>query len=167
MAEFDVVDTRQYRSDHPCGDGEHARCDESFDPSQTMLGDRQERWLESRMRRNRARWTVLANQVMVTELDHDSGPGTVHWQDSWDGYPVARQRMLETLTTQRNPVIITGDWHSTFVNDIKFDYQSGGSPTVATEVIAPAVTSNGDGPVYGPYYGPMIAWNPHIKYFRG
>ncbi len=75
--------------------------------------------------------------------------------------------MLETLTTQRNPVIITGDWHSTFVNDIKFDYQSGGSPTVATEVIAPAVTSNGDGPVYGPYYGPMIAWNPHIKYFEG
>ena len=32
MAEFDVVDTRQYRSDHPCGDGEHARCAASFDP---------------------------------------------------------------------------------------------------------------------------------------
>jgi alkaline phosphatase D len=167
MAEFDVVDTRQYRDDHPCGDGERARCAASFDPGQTMLGDRQERWLGSRLRRNRARWTVLANQVMVTELDHDPGPGTVHWQDSWDGYPAARQRMLEALTTQRNPIIITGDWHSTFVNDIKFDYQSGGSPTVATEVITPAITSNGDGPVYGPYYGPMIAWNPHIKYFEG
>ena len=100
------------------------RCAASFDPGQTMLGDRQERWLESRLRRNRARWTVLANQVMVTELDHDPGPGTVHWQDSWDGYPAARQRMLEALTTQRNPIIITGDWHSTFVNDIKFDYQT-------------------------------------------
>ena len=43
MAEFDVVDTRQYRNDHPCGDGEHARCAASFDPGQTMLGARQER----------------------------------------------------------------------------------------------------------------------------
>jgi alkaline phosphatase D len=33
--------------------------------------------------------------------------------------------------------------------------------------VAPAVTSNGDGPVYGPYYGPMIEFNPHIRFFDG
>ena len=33
--------------------------------------------------------------------------------------------------------------------------------------MAPAVTSNGDGPVYGPYYGPMIEFNPHIRFFEG
>jgi alkaline phosphatase D len=132
-----------------------------------MLGARQERWLEQRLRRSDARWSVLANQVMVAELDHDPGAGTIHWQDSWDGYPVARQRLLDSFTRRRNPVVITGDWHSTFVNDVKMAYGDPAAPAVATEIIAPALTSNGDGDVYGPYYGPMIAWNPHIRYFEG
>jgi PhoD-like phosphatase len=42
-----------------------------------------------------------------------------------------------------NPVVVTGDWHSTFVNDIKRDE------------------------VDGPYYGPMIGFNPHIKFLDG
>jgi alkaline phosphatase D len=104
---------------------------------------------------------------MVAELDHDPGPGTVHWQDSWDGYPVARDRLLDGLARRRNPVVITGDWHSTFVNDVKRSYDDPTAPTVATEIITPAVTSNGDGDVYGPYYGPMIGWNPHIRFFDG
>ena len=29
-----------------------------------------------------------------------------------------------------------------------------------------SISSNGDGPVYGPYYGPMIPANPHIKFFN-
>jgi alkaline phosphatase D len=38
---------------------------------------------------------------------------------------------------------------------------------VATEFVTPAITSNGDKPVYGPYYGPFIPYNPHTKYFEG
>jgi pimeloyl-ACP methyl ester carboxylesterase len=167
LAEFDVLDTRQYRSDHPCGDGERARCDASFDPAQTMLGVRQERWLEHRLRHRDIRRSVLANQVMVTELDHDPGPGAVHWQDSWDGYPAARARLIEQLDQTRNPLMMTGDWHSTFVNDLRPDHHDASSPVIATKIIAPAITSNGYGPVYGPYYGPMIAWNPHAKFFEG
>ena len=115
LAEFDVVDTRQYRSDHPCGDGEHARCDASFDPAQTMLGGAQERWLDRRLRRSDARWSVLANQVMVAELDHDPGAGTIHWQDSWDGYPVARQRLLEFV----HPAAQPGRHHRRLALDVR------------------------------------------------
>jgi len=169
LAEFLVLDTRQFRSDHPCGDGEHARCDESFDPAQTVLGATQERWLERELRSSRARWNLIAQQVLVAQLDHDPGPGTIHWQDAWDGYPVARTRLLDSILASRasNPFVMTGDWHSTFVNEIRYDPTDPSSPTVLPEIVTPALTSNGDGPVYGPYYGPMIPFNPHIRYFEG
>jgi alkaline phosphatase D len=67
----------------------------------------------------------------------------------------------------RNPVVITGDWHSTFVNDIKRDFSDPGSATVATEFVGTSISSNDDWIVYGPYYGPMIVANPHIKFFDG
>ena len=35
--------------------------------------------------------------------------------------------------------------------------------TVATEFVTPAITTGGDGTPYGPYYAPMIPFNPHIK----
>lgn len=70
-----------------------------------------------------------------------------------------------------NPVVVTGDWHSTFVNDIHLDFDQAASPVVATEFatefVGTSISSNGDGAVYGPYYGPMIKYNPHIKIFDG
>ena len=63
--------------------------------------------------------------------------------------------------------MITGDWHSTFVNDIKQDFSDPGSATVATEFVGTSISTNDDVPVYGPYYGPMIDANPHIKFFDG
>jgi alkaline phosphatase D len=64
-------------------------------------------------------------------------------------------------------MIITGDWHSTFVNDIKADFSKPNSATVATEFVGTSISSNGDGIIYGPYYGPMVPANPHIKFFDG
>ena len=169
LARFNVVDERQYRTDQPCGDGEFPRCAESLDPAVTMLGREQERWLERGLERSRARWNVIAQQVMMGQLDHDRGDPRIYWHDAWDGYPVARQRIIDHVDEARvrNPVLITGDWHSTFVNDIKSDFSDPGSKTVATEFVGTSISSNGDFPVYGPYYGPMIDANPHIKFFDG
>ncbi len=151
------------------GDGEHPYGPASFDPSQTVLGTEQERWVRERFRRSRAQWNVLANQVLFSELAHEAGPNPRYWQDGWDGYPVARRRLMDDMLAAglRNPFVITGDWHSTFVNDVHLDFVDPASPVIATEIVAPAVTSNGDGPVYGPYYGPMIEFNPHIRFFEG
>jgi alkaline phosphatase D len=63
--------------------------------------------------------------------------------------------------------MITGDWHSTFVNDIKPEFSNPDSATVATEFVGTSISSNDDLIVYGPYYGPMIEANPHIKFFDG
>jgi alkaline phosphatase D len=175
LAEFSLLDARQYRDDQPCGDGEFPRCEASLDPDVTMLGFEQEAWLRHGLEDSRARWNVIANQVMMGELVHDhdgdGDPGNppIYWHDAWDGYPVARQRIIDHLTEARipNPIIITGDWHSTFVNDIKSDFSNPESATVATEFVGTSISSNGDFPVYGPYYGPMIGANPHIKFFDG
>jgi alkaline phosphatase D len=169
LAEFSVLDTRQYRSDHPCGDGETPRCSAALDPEKTMTGDRQERWLLDNLSRSQTRWNIIAQQVLMAELDHKIGEGEIFWNDSWDGYPLARNRVLSHITNQKisNPVVITGDWHSIFVNDLKLNFKDPDSPTVATEFVTPSITSNGDQEVYGPYYGPMIPENPHIKFFDG
>lgn len=36
LVQFYVLDTRQYRSDQPCGDGETPRCEAALDPSSTL-----------------------------------------------------------------------------------------------------------------------------------
>ena len=135
----------------------------------TMLGAEQEDWLQDGLARSRARWNVIAQQVMMGQLDHDRGDPRIYWHDAWDGYPAARQRIIDHLQAARvrNPMLITGDWHSTFVNDIKDDFSDPGSATVATEFVGTSISTNGDFPVYGPYYGPMIDANPHIKFFDG
>jgi alkaline phosphatase D len=171
IAEFNVLDTRQYRSDQPCGDGEQPRCEAGFDRDVTITGHAQEQWLLEGLEESGARWNVIAQQVMMGELKHDAEGGR-YWQDSWDGYPGQRARVLQHIADAGvvNPVVVTGDWHSTFVHDLKVDFggPSGpSSPTVATEFVGTSISSNGDGPVYGPYYGPMVPFNPNIRYFDG
>lgn len=169
LAEFSVLDTRQYRSDQPCGDGETPRCDAALDPSKTMTGAKQERWLLHGLNRSQSRWNAIAQQVLMAELDHRIGPGEIFWNDSWDGYPLARNRILDYIANQRiaNPVVITGDWHSTFVNDLKLNFKDPNSPTVATEFVVTAISTGGDNNGYDDYYGPIIPENPHIKFFDG
>jgi len=169
LAEFTMLDDRQYRTDNPCGDGESLRCDAALGDDYTMLGRRQERWVGDGFDDSRARWSIVGQQLLLAELEHLPYEDERYWNDAWDGYPVARRRLLDTVVDERvrNPVFFTGDWHSTFVNDLKLDFKDPAAPTVATEFVTPAITTGGDSTPYGPYYGPMVPFNPHIKYFEG
>ena len=169
LAQFSMLDGRQYRDIPPCGWGEADACAAAYEPGVSMLGETQEQWLERGLTRSRARWNVLGNNVMMARLDHDGDAGDLLWHDAWDGFPAARNRITTTLVDARvrNPVLLTGDWHSTFVNDILLDFDRPESPVVATEFVGTSISSNGDAEVYGPYYGPMIGFNPHIEFFDG
>jgi alkaline phosphatase D len=169
LAEFTMFDDRQYRTDNPCGDGEALRCAAALRDDYTMLGRRQERWVEKGFDNTGARWSIVGQQLLLAELEHVTIADEWYWNDAWDGYPMARQRLLDTVVDERvrNPVFFTGDWHSTFVNDLKLDFKDPAAPTVATEFVTPAITTGGDSTPYGPYYGPMVPFNPHIKYFEG
>ncbi|MFC0110973.1 alkaline phosphatase D family protein [Kibdelosporangium aridum] len=169
LAQLDILDGRQYRSVPPCGWGEADACTGGYAPDVTMLGFPQEKWLFDGFAASAARWNIVGSNVMVGRLDHDGASGNRLWHDAWDGYPAARKRLTDAWVNHRvsNPVVVTGDWHSTFVNDIHRDFDRPGSPVVATEFVGTSISSNGDGEVYGPYYGPMIKYNPHIKFFDG
>jgi alkaline phosphatase D len=167
LIEFSVLDTRQYRSDHPCGGGEQVLCGAALDPNTTMLGPEQEQWVLAGLDASRARWNILAQQVLMAQLDHREPPSRYFWTDAWDGYMGARNRLLTHVASRdiRNLIVLTGDWHCAFVNDLKLDFEDPDSPTVGTEFVVTSISSNGDSTDYQNYYGPMIPWNPHIKFF--
>jgi len=169
LAEFTMLDDRQYRSDNPCGDGESLRCDAALNGEYTMLGAQQERWVARGFARSSARWNIVGQQLLMAELEHLPYQDERYWNDAWDGYPLARKRLLTQAVESnlRNPVFLTGDWHSTFVNDLKLDFKDPQAETVATEFVTPAITTGGDDTPYGPYYAPMVPYNPHIKYYEG
>ncbi len=94
LAQFDVLDTRQYRSNQAYGDGWQYPGAESEDPSRTLTGAAQERWLIDGWRRSDAVWNVVPQQVTFSQrLDRTTPPAKVS-MDSWDGYPASRERVL-------------------------------------------------------------------------
>jgi alkaline phosphatase D len=168
LASFFVLDTRQYRSDQPCGGSAGPICDQARDRGQTMLGDSQERWLTEGLRRSPARWNVIPQQVMMAAVDRAEGPDGRYSMDQWNGYDAARARLLAFLADARirNPVVLTGDVHSNWVNDLKRDFRDPASPTVATELVGTSISSGGDGFDQPDSIKPVLAENPFIKFYN-
>jgi phosphodiesterase/alkaline phosphatase D-like protein len=99
LAEFSVLDGRQYRSDQPCGDPFIGPvCGDEEEPDRTMLGPVQENWVIDGMRRSKARWNVLAQQTIMAPFDYDVGPDEYRALDAWDGYPAAPDRIQGEIT---------------------------------------------------------------------
>ncbi len=55
LASISMLDTRQYRTDQPCGDNVQLPCAAMTDTRATLLGAAQEKWLMERLDRSRAR----------------------------------------------------------------------------------------------------------------
>ena len=171
LARFHVLDTRQYRSDQACGDGNKpVPCPGWDGPSRTLLGAGQERWLASGMAASRARWQVLANQVMVAPFDHDPAAPDAQSMDQWSGYPAARARLLRTIR-ERAPnrtVVLTGDIHSAWVNELRPDGVRASTPPVAIELVGTSIASEGDGGDYVSWIKPeAVAQQPHVRWHDG
>ena len=95
LASFFVLDTRQYRSDQPCGAG--PICAGSVDPATAMLGAEQERWFLNGIRQSGARWTVVPQQIMMAKVDFAPGAEERYFTDHWNGYDAARSRILAAV----------------------------------------------------------------------
>src|SRR3546814_18082765 len=57
-----LLDTRQYRDDQPCGDGFKPACPGVFDKQAQVLGKAQEDWLARNLGTGGATWNALAQQ---------------------------------------------------------------------------------------------------------
>ena len=100
LAAFHLLDGRQYRSYQACprpgrgGANMVEECAERLDPTRSMLGETQERWLEAGLSASKAKWNVIAQQTLIAQIDTKPGDGQRFWTDAWDGYPAARRRLL-------------------------------------------------------------------------
>ena len=174
LIQISLLDGRQYRSREACygppnKGGMHletdALCAERRDAGRTMMGFQQEAWLYSALAHSKAQWNLIAQDVLMAQVrvkqNNDWGFST----DDWDGYPANRARLLKRIhdTQVSNPVVIGGDIHSFFANDLKLDFDDPASPIVATEFVGTSISS------YGPPYE-MIAKtlpdNPHVHFFE-
>jgi alkaline phosphatase D len=145
-----LLDDRQHRSYHACPKPGRAGanvvgddCAERTDPKRTMLGQAQEKWFAEQMAGSAARWTVVAQQTLVSQFDENEGKGRRFWTEAWDGYEAARGRMLAAIADARapNPLIVGGDMHTFFACDVKRDFDRPGEKTVASEFVGGSITS--------------------------
>lgn len=164
LANFHMLDTRQYRDDQACGDGTRIDCADRLDPTRTIMGAEQEQWLMDGLRRSRARWDVLGQQVFFAQRDVTAGPQQGFSMDAWDGYRVNRDRVAAALGHVRNGVVLTGDVHRHWAAEIKENADQLDSPTVGVELVATSITSTGDGDESTS--SGVLAENPHLKFFK-
>lgn len=165
LISMSALDTRQYRDDQACGDRFKPDCHARWDPTRTLLGARQERWLLSGLTASKARWNVLAQQVMMAPLENRNAEGSpTHSMDTWDGYPAARQHVLDTLASGAvaNPMVLTGDVHSSWVADLHVG--DADSPVVGTELVGTSITTNGDGRDIREGPDALRDRNPHLRF---
>ncbi len=180
LVAFHVLDTRQYRDDQASGGLElgieavgsavQQLPQDVLDAEREMLGTDQESWLVGAVTDSAATWDVLAQQVFMfgaSVVPGQTPPFVV--VDTWDGYATARRRLLEALSADGgadNLIVLTGDFHSAAVGDLRLDPFDTSGPVVGTEFMGSAISSQFfDGAVE--LATAALAANPHVKFFSG
>ncbi len=166
-----LLDTRQFRDPQVCmppqrvsGPVDPAACEALKDPARTMLGAAQERWLDETLARSSAGWTVIGQQGLFGRRDNQPGPQERLWNDGWDGYAPARQRLIGSLQRHRvaNPVVLGGDVHENWVGHVKADYLRPESASVGVEFCGTSITSRSGASEQ--LTAQRLAENPHFVF---
>lgn len=199
LADIHVLDTRQFRTDQPAEDGFGSTDPKSLsvepvlgevlfdaegilDPDATMTGERQEVWLARNLKRSRATWNILAQQVMMTQWNlasfvNQAFPGLdiadILSMDGWDGYQAARRRLFEVLARVRpnNPVVLSGDIHSAWGVNLLEDFEDPNSDLLAAEFVCTSISATFGGldprATDALVRGTVQQGNLHVEFFDG
>ncbi|MBY9067234.1 alkaline phosphatase D family protein [Hyphomonas sp. WL0036] len=141
------------------------------DPARTLLGAPQEAWLDGELKRSTAAgiaWQVLGNQTVMAPMRtpdymailpedilgpvREKGGYGLRWiersslglpvnLDSWDGYPAARERLLNSaVEAEANLVVLSGDSHMFWASDL---YRESDRRLAGMEFATGSITSPG------------------------
>lgn len=154
LIDLTMLDLRSYRSQQVSGTAVD-------DPARTITGDAQMDWLKSGLSASTARWRLIGNSVMIAPVALGALPayllgplgqllgvpsgGFAINADQWDGYTADRRELLDHLHGNGigNTVFLTGDIHTSWANDVPLTAATyPASPSVATEMVVPSVTSD-------------------------
>ncbi|MFT7599036.1 MAG: alkaline phosphatase D [Acidimicrobiales bacterium] len=137
-----VLDARQYADDS------------------TLLGDEQRTWLAGQLD-NGASWALLGSPVLVGGLLVPGQETLLPY--TWDGYPLERAWLAEQLAARPNRICLSGDLHSSAALTVSADPADRSLPVVATEFMAPAISSE-----FPPDVAPFVPFiplaNAHIEH---
>ena len=167
LADFQVLDTRQYRTDQPNLDRRSPLNEGALAQTQTMLGREQRGWLYRNLLRSQAHWNVLAQQVMmgtvnrIADVEHPE-----YSMDQWPGYLFERMELMRFMRDRRisNPVVLTGDIHSNWANELRVDDRRAEEQPVATEFVATSLSSGGNGVDQPENMDQLLSTNPCVKF---
>jgi len=153
LAQVHLLDDRQYRALQACrkpgatnaGSGRPADCTELADPTRSLLGPAQEQWLDAGLaadaKHDHSRWSVLAQQTLFSPRSYPSGQVATY---GWDGYPAARERLLQSVQrhSPRNTVLLGGDIHQNYVCNVHAPGADGDRPVLASEFCGTSISSH-------------------------
>jgi alkaline phosphatase D len=192
LADLILLDTRlEGRDKKPA-----TMFDENYhDSTRTILGENQRNWLFEELKNSEAQWKLIGQQVIFSELNVgwanplDKTQLEDYFLDIWDGYPADRQRVINFIEKEKldNIVFLTGDFHSSFANEVTANpldenqyNPMTGSGAVAVEFVTPSITSSNfdeaatkyrarkvEQCLIKPCWFPFLSFsdpNPHIKY---
>lgn len=166
LADLFVLDTRQYRTDQPNDDRKSPLNAEALAPGNSLLGAKQRNWLYHSLISSTSTWNVLAQQVMMGMVGFKSDSGPIYSMDQWPGYVTERRRLLEFIADRNvpNPVVLTGDIHSNWANELRFDDRNPDLKPVATEFVCTSLSSGGNGVDKPAGLDDLLSANPCIKF---
>ncbi|MBB2189244.1 alkaline phosphatase [Gluconacetobacter azotocaptans] len=176
LVRLNLLDTRQFRGDETiCKDHSDPRfgfgvyeqaCPAAADARRTMLGWSQETWLTGRLRHVPARWNVIGSTVMMSPINMRHDNDVYRYLGSWDGYDANRRRILDTLQRYRtpNPVVLSGDLHSTLISRVV--RRAGDDPRsgVMPEFLGTSISSLWPEPLAAPIRN-ALPDNPHVQHY--
>lgn len=103
----------------------------------TILGETQRNWLLDELDNSNAKWKIICNQVIFSQLNlgfaagfNDGTPDITNldsinavesiFVDIWDGYPLERELIIDSIASKSidDIIILTGDFHSSFAFDV-------------------------------------------------
>jgi alkaline phosphatase D len=86
--------------------------------------------------------------------------------DQWPGAAHERMALMQFMADRKvpNPVVLTGDIHSNWVNELRVDDRRADSPVVATEFVGTSISSGGNGTKEYPGLARLMADNAGVKF---
>jgi len=138
------------------------------DSARTILGKPQYDWLIGELDSSDAQWKILGQQVMMAPLEAPLTGDPLN-TDQWDGYPAERKRLLDTIVEYNitNPVVMTGDIHTSWANDLPLEGQyddDADTGSAAVEFVVTSITS--DAFQFNVPTSVIKQFNSHVQYSK-
>jgi alkaline phosphatase D len=86
--------------------------------------------------------------------------------DKWPGAAHERMSLVKFMADRKvpNPVVLTGDIHSNWANDLRVDDRKPETPIVATEFVGTSISSSGNGSKDYSGLAKLMSDNPCVKF---